>query len=480
MTTETSPLLTRIARLCHDVDIAAGPAVLPVIASILDSLAAPIRVAVVGRVNTGKSTLVNALIQRAVAPTRATECTRVVTVYRRGTPHRALMIRRDGSWFSLDFNTLRLPDTLPIPVSEIDHVVVDLPQNALTYLTLVDTPGLAVTAAHEERTRQALLSQSPEADRETRFADALLYLFDLTQHHDDVAFLRDLLAADVGFSNANIIGLLSRADNFGDGPWGNRDPIDRAGERARAMASDLSSLVATVVPVSGLLAETAGTGTFTNADARALADLDRIADTDLRSIALNAPPGVDPDTLARLVRLIGGYGIRHCRALAHAGSPAVTDWLADRSGIAHLRSIIDSRLTTRTHVLKASRALVQLRLAASSVPACPVIMNMIDQAKADPVLHPIAELRALEELQRSCPDDPAVAVLERLLSAADDRQRLELPPTAPAAALADEALHRASRARADAAFLRNGAVADALHVISRSYALIHHTWSTPG
>src|SRR5262245_51290536 len=48
-----------------------------------------LRVAVAGRVSSGKSTLVNALLRRRVAPTAAGECTRVVTWFRYGVPPRA-------------------------------------------------------------------------------------------------------------------------------------------------------------------------------------------------------------------------------------------------------------------------------------------------------------------------------------------------------------------------------------------------------
>ena len=46
---------------------------------VLRRLSAPLQVAVAGRIKSGKSTLVNALIGRRVAPTDGGECTRLVT-----------------------------------------------------------------------------------------------------------------------------------------------------------------------------------------------------------------------------------------------------------------------------------------------------------------------------------------------------------------------------------------------------------------
>src|SRR6478736_7928504 len=44
----------------------------------------PIRIALAGTLKAGKSTLLNALVGEDIAPTDATECTRVVTWYRQG------------------------------------------------------------------------------------------------------------------------------------------------------------------------------------------------------------------------------------------------------------------------------------------------------------------------------------------------------------------------------------------------------------
>ena len=63
-----SALLARVDRACADAAGVAGPAVAGPLRA---ALAEPLRVAVVGRVKAGKSTLVNALVGRRIAPTRA-------------------------------------------------------------------------------------------------------------------------------------------------------------------------------------------------------------------------------------------------------------------------------------------------------------------------------------------------------------------------------------------------------------------------
>ena len=59
----------------------------------LDRIAArlnqPIRIALAGTLKAGKSTLVNALVGETIAPTDATEATRIVTWFRHGRSRRS-------------------------------------------------------------------------------------------------------------------------------------------------------------------------------------------------------------------------------------------------------------------------------------------------------------------------------------------------------------------------------------------------------
>ena len=57
----------------------------------------PLRVAVTGRVNAGKSTLVNALLRRRIAPTDVTECTRYACWFQHGVPERVEVVGPDGT-----------------------------------------------------------------------------------------------------------------------------------------------------------------------------------------------------------------------------------------------------------------------------------------------------------------------------------------------------------------------------------------------
>src|ERR1700742_332975 len=56
----------------------------------------PIRIALAGTLKAGKSTLVNALVGEAIAPTDATEATRIVTWFRNGATPRVTANHRGG------------------------------------------------------------------------------------------------------------------------------------------------------------------------------------------------------------------------------------------------------------------------------------------------------------------------------------------------------------------------------------------------
>jgi GTPase SAR1 family protein len=80
----------------------------------------PVRVAIVGPVNSGKSTLVNALLGQRVAPTNKSECTRLVTWFRYGHPQRVEIETAAGIVKALPLAPDGLlPETLGVPVETV-------------------------------------------------------------------------------------------------------------------------------------------------------------------------------------------------------------------------------------------------------------------------------------------------------------------------------------------------------------------------
>ncbi|MFY1693893.1 dynamin family protein, partial [Solwaraspora sp. WMMA2101] len=130
--------------MCDEVGPRVGAPTGGEVARVRRRLDEPLRVAIAGRLKAGKSTLVNALIGRRVAPTEVGECTRVVTQFRYGTADRVDVVRRDGVRVSLPLDpTGMIPQRLGVPTARIAFVDVTLTSDHLRELTVIDTPGLS-------------------------------------------------------------------------------------------------------------------------------------------------------------------------------------------------------------------------------------------------------------------------------------------------------------------------------------------------
>src|SRR4051812_31847986 len=112
----------RVERLCQEAahrahDAAARAA----ITAVAERLREPLRVAVAGRVKSGKSTLVNALLGHEIAPTAYGECTQAVTWFRSGYPPEARLVFRSGGSRRLLLEPgQRLPRELGDDVADLD------------------------------------------------------------------------------------------------------------------------------------------------------------------------------------------------------------------------------------------------------------------------------------------------------------------------------------------------------------------------
>ncbi len=478
-----SALIRRTERFCDDVRALAGEQHADLIAGVRRALVEPVRIAVVGRVKAGKSTLVNALVGRRVAPTRAGECTRVVTWYRYGAPDRAELVLTDGRRRTLRIDG-GLPENLGVPAADVDHLEVHLQAGALRGMTVIDTPGLATaTTRNEAATRRAMLGAdavTASSRSAATQADAVLFLVRDAERADEVTFLRDFLAAsgELGASAVNAVGVLSHADVFGAGPWDGTDPIEVAAGRARRLAADRAAEVSDVRPVAALLAETARTGRLREADAVALAGLAG-ADTARLQLweHLGAPGDVPPAAMTRLFELLGPYGVAAGRTVG-GSAERLLSWLEERSGLAALEELIRRRFVLRADVLKADHALEVLdRLGGQlSGAQAAAVRDTVEQARLDPELHPLREVRSLSALIRTAPNSPLVTMLTALIEGADDAARLGgVPgpdPAAHARRLAGEAQARISAGGPPAE-------AEAARTAARSYLLIARKLASP-
>ncbi|GAB1692147.1 dynamin family protein [Krasilnikovia sp. M28-CT-15] len=468
-----------MARLCDDIAPLLDADGRDSAAAVRDGLAEPLRLAVVGRVKAGKSTLVNALVGRRIAPTGVGECTRTVTWYRYGAPERAELELRDGSRRDLPLRGGRMPDQLGVPPERVARIVVHLQAAALREQTVIDTPGLAtLTSENEDATRAAVLGADAapdDAEQVSRYAagqaEAVLFVFRESERKDELEFLDQFRAAtgELGASAINAVGVLSQADQFAG-----TDPFDVADGQATRLAVARAAHVSAVVAASGLLAEAARTGRLSESDARLLAGIADLSEQRLRlRHSLPLPGGTDPAELERLYRVLGVHGLHQGRHRCGGGVHQLVQWLESVSGIARVEDLVRSRLLSRAHALKAMRALRVLTHAANRTGAdTGAALGLIEQARLDPALHPVRELRALRSLVAEAPASPLRAELERVSADTTDPARTGLPATATPDDIAAAARRCAAAAQTQAAFAMMPAEAEAGRVLARSYQLI--------
>ena len=404
----------------------------------------PIRIALAGTLKAGKSTLVNALVGEDIAPTDATEATRIVTWFRHGpTPkvtanHRGgrrvnVPIARDPQSRGLTFSFAGLD---PDQVADLD---VEWPAAELVDTTIIDTPGTSSLSHDVSRRTHRLLVPEDGVPR----VDAVVFLL-RTLNAADIALLKQIGDLVGGAAGAlGVIGVASRADEIGagriDAMMSARDVAGRFTEEM-----DKTGICQAVVPVSGLLALTART--LRQSEFVALQKLAGVEPAELtkamlsvdRFVRENSALPVDVATRAALLDRFGMFGIRISIAVLHAGvsdSVALADELLERSGLIALRDVIDQQFAQRAELLKAHTALVSLRQIVANNPiyATPYILADIEPLLAD--THAFEELRLLSAL-RSRPttlNDDELASLRRLIGGAgtDAASRLGLQPDAP-------------------------------------------------
>jgi energy-coupling factor transporter ATP-binding protein EcfA2 len=440
----------------------------------------PLRLALVGRVKSGKSTLLNALVGARVAPTNAGECTRVVTHYRHGATPRVELHGTDGGRRTLPVRRadggLRL-ELGGTPPEEVAQLVVDWPADDLRPATVVDTPGIAsLSTGTSDRTHGFLGAAEGPAG-----ADAVVFLTRQPQP-EDVAVLAAFQARTGGEGAlTTTITVLSRADEVGAGRL---DALMAADAVARRMSADpqVRAVSSAVVPVAGLLALAGRTlrhGDFVALRALAGADpqqVSRMLLTADRFTRPDVPVPLSVEVRTALLDRLGLFGVRLSIALVRAGIPdatALAEELLRRSGLTELRRLLRRHFTERGAQLRAGTAL-----------------RLLEAVLAE---HPLAEdgeLRAgLERLRLATPDLAELDLLarsraagsplpeelraegERLLGAqgTDPAARLGLPAGTPDDGLRQPALDALTRWR-DAAGdpLAGRAAADAAEVVVRA------------
>ncbi len=421
-------------------------------------LTEPLRVALVGSVKAGKSTLLNGLIGERIAPTDARECTRIVTRYEHGRVPRVTGHLLHGDTVSIPAR--RQSDRLELDLAglspeEVRQIDVTWPAEGIAGITLIDTPGTA-SVSHEvsQYTDRFLVPEEGAAG-----ADAVVYLL-RSLHETDVRYLRSLNER-TRHGNAAIgaIAVLSRADELGSARLDAQVAINETAKRLRN-SPELEGICETVVPVAGLLGlgaitmKQADYATFVRLAALPVAKTDAVLLTAERFITARSTELPAERERNDLVERFGLYGIRLALAAVRGGiddAETLSAELLRRSGLDELRRVIDVHFTGRQAELKAHSVVFALHQLLRHHPAAGTeeLLAAADQHMS--TAHTYAEMQLIGRIASGRLDLPATLTeeLERLVggSGAGAACRLGCDADADTAALRSAAVDHLLRWR---------------------------------
>jgi hypothetical protein len=430
---------------------------------------------VAGPVSAGKSTLVNALVGRRVAPTGAGECTGLTAHYVRGPADRLDVVLVDGTRRPLPLAAGgRVPaavgDRLGVRVEDVDHLVVTLTSAALDGLTVVDTPGTGS-------------ARRPDGVSGAR-ADTALVVLPATAHASDL----DVLPGPAAHGPAGVVAVLGRADTVSD---------DDGRELAVELGRRLGDRVGPVTPVIGLLAETAVTGALRAEDVGALRVLAG-ADPAVLEVALldaelftAAELPVPVEARVRLLELLDlrglALGLALLRADAAAGVGELCEVLLAASGLATLVGRLRDEVRARTDLHAAAAGVRELAALGESLVRAEAqeATDRADTGRGEGVR--VADAAAVLARREEFTERALLAARARLRAGSlglpapllDEVDRLAVPAPpdvrigragASVVELAGHAARRAAWWRAYGSWGSPRRIADLAHVVHRTYA----------
>lgn len=229
--------------------------------SLAEQVWQPCVVAVVGRMKTGKSTLLNALLGVNLARVGVTETTATINYFRYGTADQERPVRvywRSG--LATD-EPLNFADDLQGHTEDqlrqataVARLEFRVPHEFLEHITLVDTPGIGTTIkehAHTTReflnlSRQLLEQHDEETKQLGRDADAVIYVVGIVAQETDRALMEEFQHALEITRNSSATNSLAVMTKIDEDP----DVFQRRDELATKHTERLKDSLNIVHPVS--------------------------------------------------------------------------------------------------------------------------------------------------------------------------------------------------------------------------------------
>jgi GTPase SAR1 family protein len=366
-------------------------------------LKAPMRVAIVGLIKAGKSTLMNAILGDYVVFTDTTEATFNVNKFTYSEQKSLVVYYKEEG---------RSPEPKPFEalkdltardeenwdyLSSIKYVEVFYPNPILKKFSLIDTPGLESSYDKDSvNTQDYLVTDDSDSARNQKYwrihgaelarmtqseaqgADAVIYLFSKNVHQSDRDFLQKFAGSEgATISPLNAIGSITQIDKFFLDVGRGKSLVAVAQEVAEALPIAAQTLFYQIQPISGFLAW--GAQNITDREWQILEAVAQIPESKISELLFDYDSFVKPDkklTVSVADRILirdrlDLYGISLVYDALNEGlndRVAIVDRLYQASGVQALVELITSHFGNRAEIIKLSAVFRQLEDYAMNYP----------------------------------------------------------------------------------------------------------------
>ena len=355
----------------------------------------PMQLAIVGRISSSKSTLVNAILGKAEVVRTGHEAeTFNVSWLKYGSDDEPIKVHfKDGTHMEVDRSSWiewashSGEEKLKTKVSYIEVKASD---EILKSINIIDTPGLDATSQIDsENTKQFLKQVNP---------DAVVLMFTKSLSENSLHLIEEFQKSDVtqpySINPMNALGVLSKPDlnwnvlNDIDVVTASKDSISRT----LARRDDVKRSLFRILPVSALMGVASFNITAKEYDFfkklsvnNSIAELTRLFLSADSFVKANLSEGVSADDKKEFVLKYGLYGIYTCLVQIKKNPTISIKELANilrkKSGFEEFLDLLNSHFGDKSRILKAQKSIVSL------LDAC----NRDLQDLNDIELHPIVE-----------------------------------------------------------------------------------------
>ncbi len=342
----------------------------------------PFNISVFGRMKTGKSSLINALIGQPLAITGTEEATATVNLITY-TDDPNLLDKYTVHWIGAPAETYPLSSLQKDWTGKSDDVIervrrvkyIQLYSNyeSLRLHEIIDTPGTGSEAAEHEKAAQNVLNCFADVMTENGMhSDALVYVFPPVGRENDEDVLRTFRESCVPDSSPyNSVGVLHKWDHIfaeileGDGDLSDLLKKARASiqQKADRLKDAMDGMLADVFPVSAPLASAAAQDEFLIR----MHEIIKLKGENINRL-LSRDERWDRDTECREVRQLAGdlpwasfqIIVRVCLKSKPFNLTNIKDTLLDISGLSEFRNFLDRKFFARGAMIRQKQNLAKL------------------------------------------------------------------------------------------------------------------------